>query len=78
MPTARRLMFKTTGQVFAHPTLFRMAEHIGGRVLPLVPEALTYSKMNPWTAGNDRAMIEISKTTFRDWYLKNRGGKKDE
>lgn len=72
MPKFRQLAFKAAGEVFAHPELFRIAENIGAKVLPVVPDFLIYSKLNPWTNANDREMITLSKETFRDWYLKNR------
>jgi len=72
LPVERKLAFAAAGEVFKHPSLFRMAENIGAKVLPVVPDFLIYSKLNPWTAGNDREMIKLSEHTFRDWYLKNR------
>lgn len=72
MPALRRIAFKAAGTVFSNPKLFRLAENLGGKALPIVPEFIIYSKINPWTGDNDREMIEISKETFRDWYLKNR------
>lgn len=72
MPEGRKLAFKAAGEVFAHPSLFRMAENVGKKVLPVVPDFLIYSKLNPWTNKNDREMISLSKQTFREWYLTNR------
>mgnify|MGYP000956885914 CR=1 FL=1 len=72
MPEVRKLAFKAAGEVFAHPGLFRMAENVGQKVLPVVPDFLIYSKLNPWTNKNDREMISLSKQTFREWYLTNR------
>lgn len=72
MPEGRKLAFKAAGEVFAHPSLFRIAENIGKKVLPVVPDFLIYSKLNPWTNKNDREMISLSKQTFREWYLTNR------
>jgi len=76
LPIERKTAFAAAGEVFAHPELFRMAENVGSKVLPVVPDFLIYSKLNPWTAGEDREMLQLSKTTFRDWYLKNRKEKK--
>lgn len=78
LPIERRAAFAAAGKVFAHPALFRAAENIGQKALSLVPEFIINSKINPWTGGNDREMITLSKETFRDWYLKNRtkGGQK--
>ena len=78
LPIERKAAFAVAGKVFEHPSLFRMAENIGSKVLPVVPDFIIYSKLNPWTAGEDREMIKLSKTTFRDWYLKNRKEKAHE
>jgi len=72
LPIERKAAFAAAGKVFAHPALFRTAEHVGSKVLPLIPDFLIYSRMNPWTGGEDREMIRMSGETFRDWYLKNR------
>jgi len=78
LPLERKLAFAAAGKVFEHPSLFRMAENIGEKVLPIIPDFLIYSKLNPWTAGNDREMIKLAKPTFREWYLKNRKKQTDE
>ncbi|NDV68235.1 lactate utilization protein B [Dysgonomonas sp. 25] len=72
MPKMHSVLFRAAGEVFQHPSLFRIAEHVGSKVLPLVPDFLIYSKLNPWTNKDDREMLTLSKETFRDWYLKNR------
>lgn len=78
LPLTRKAAFTAAGQVFAHPPLFRLAEKIGRKTLPLIPEFLVYSKLNPWTGGHNREMLELSNETFRDWYLKNRKAKHHE
>ena len=72
MPKMRRLAFKAAGEIFAHPGQFHLAENLGAKLLPIIPDFLVYSKLNPWTGGNDREMIRLAKPTFREWYLKNR------
>lgn len=72
LPIKRKVAFAAAGKVFAHPSLFRMAEKAGEKALSVVPDFMIYSKLNPWTEGNDREMIELSKRTFRNWYIKNR------
>lgn len=78
LPIERKVAFAAAGKVFAHPSLFRMAENIGSKVLPVVPDFIIYSKLNPWTAGDDREMIELLKETFRSWYIKNRKGNQND
>lgn len=72
LPFDRKAAFIAAGKVFAHPGLFRRAEHVGEKILPVIPDFLIYSKLNPWTGGQDREMIKLAPETFRDWYLKNR------
>lgn len=72
LPIERRAAFAAAGKVFAHPSIFRTAESLGQKVLPVVPDFLVYSKLNPWTGGEDREMLRLSAHTFRDWYLNNR------
>lgn len=71
IPFERRMAFNAAGKVFAHPALFRTAEAMAEKVLPVVPDFIMYNKaINPW--GRSRQMPEFSKNTFREWYLKNR------
>jgi len=78
LPVERKAAFSAAGKVFAHPALFRTAENIAGKVLPVVPDFLIYSKLNPWTQKEDREMLKLSEYTFREWYLKNRKEQKNE
>lgn len=71
-PKIRSIAFKVAGDAFAHPKLFRIAENVAAKALPIIPDFLIYSKINPWTNGNDREMLKLSKNTFREWYIKNR------
>lgn len=72
LPIERKVAFSAAGEVFAHPKVFRMAENVAEKVLPVIPDFLIYSKLNPWTAGKDRKMLKLSKNTFREWYINNR------
>lgn len=77
LPIERRIAFAAAGEVFAHPPLFRTAEAMAEKVLPVVPDFIMYNKtINPW--GRSRKMPEFAKSTFREWYLKNRKEKTDE
>lgn len=72
LPLDRRMAFAAAGKVFARPSLFRTAENFGKKVLPVVPDFLIYSKLNPWTGEEDREMLRLSEQTFREWYLTHR------
>lgn len=73
IPVERRVAFTAAGKVFAHPALFRTAEAMAEKVLPVVPDFIMYNKLiNPW--GRSRKMPVFAKETFREWYLKNKKG----
>lgn len=75
MPSNRKYALKAAGTVFGHPRLFRTTETITEKVLPVVPDFLLYSNINPWT--QEREMFSMAKNTFREWYIKNRKEKND-
>lgn len=75
MPSNRKYALKAAGTVFGHPRLFRTTEAAAEKVLPVVPDFLLYSNINPWT--QEREMFSMAKNTFREWYIKNRKEKND-
>ncbi|WP_295841995.1 lactate utilization protein B [uncultured Apibacter sp.] len=75
MPSNRKYALKAAGTVFGHPRLFRTTETVTEKVLPVVPDFLLYSNINPWT--QEREMFSMAKNTFREWYIKNRKEKND-
>lgn len=75
MPSNRKYALKSAGTVFGHPRLFRTTEAAAEKVLPVVPDFLLYSNINPWT--QEREMFSMAKNTFREWYIKNRKEKND-
>ena len=75
MPSNRKYALKAAGTVFGHPRLFRTTETAAEKVLPVVPDFLLYSNINPWT--QEREMFSMAKNTFREWYIKNRKEKND-
>lgn len=69
LPPVRHAAFRAAGEVFARPPLYRAAESLAARVLPVVPDFIVYNKtLNPW--GRHREMPVLARETFRDWYLK--------
>lgn len=75
MPSNRKYALKAAGTVFGHPRLFRTTEAVTEKVLPVIPDFLLYSNINPWT--QEREMFSMAKNTFREWYIKNRKEKND-
>ncbi|WP_303839895.1 lactate utilization protein B [Apibacter mensalis] len=76
MPSNRKYALKAAGAVLGHPHLFRTTEAFTEKALPIVPDFLIYSSLNPWT--QERKMFSMAKNTFRDWYIKNRKEKNDK
>lgn len=76
MPSNRKYALKAASAVLGHPHLFRTTEAFAEKALPIVPDFLIYSSLNPWT--QERKMFSMAKNTFRDWYIKNRKEKNDK
>lgn len=76
MPSNRKYALKAAGAVLGYPHLFRTTEAFAEKALPIVPDFLIYSSLNPWT--QERKMFSMAKNTFRDWYIKNRKEKNDK
>lgn len=74
MPSNRKYALKAAGAVLGHQHLFRTTEAFAEKALPIVPDFLIYSSLNPWT--QERKMFSMAKNTFRDWYIKNRKEKR--
>lgn len=72
LPLTKKAMMKAAGRVFGNPRLYRMALSAGGTALEDLPRFAIYNWLNPW--GRQREMPQPPAQTFRDWYLRNRGG----
>jgi L-lactate dehydrogenase complex protein LldF len=76
MPSNRKYALEAAGTVFGHPHLFRTMETVAEKALPIIPDFIINSSLNPWT--QERKMFSMAKNTFRDWYIKNRKEKNDK
>jgi len=68
---AKRLSFALAGHVFGHPEEYHVVEKVAEPALNYSPHFLVYNRsLNPWV--RDRELPQLTKQTFREWYLANR------
>jgi L-lactate dehydrogenase complex protein LldF len=71
LPLTKRLSFALAGHVFGHPEEYHAAQRLAGPAMELAPDFLLYNRtLNPW--GRDREIPDVTKQSFREWYLQNR------
>lgn len=70
LPASKRWSMRMAGWLFSHPRLYRKAGRWGRKLLSLLPRPLVYNAWNPW--GKSRELPQPPKSSFRDWYLKNK------
>ena len=71
LPLAKRLSFAVAGHVFGHPEEYHVIEKAAEPALDYAPHFLVYNRsLNPWA--RDRELPQLTKQTFREWYLANR------
>jgi L-lactate dehydrogenase complex protein LldF len=71
LPLEKRLSFALAGHVFGHPAEYHAIEAVAGPAMDYSPHFLLYNRsLNPWV--RDRELPQLSKQTFREWYLANR------
>jgi len=64
---------KVAGKVLSNPKLYRAAVAGAGAGIEHLPRFLMYSRLNAW--GKQREVPDPPPSTFRQWYLQNRGKK---
>lgn len=70
LPPSKRWSMRLAGWLFAHPRIYRLSGRVGRKLLSLLPRKLVYNSLNDW--GKKRELPVAPKTSFRDWYTKNR------
>ena len=65
---------RVAGKVLGSPTLYRAATEAAHAGIEKLPRAVMYNPLNAW--GRQREVPGAPKLTFRQWYLKSRGGKR--
>ena len=74
LPMVKREAMRLAGKVLASPKLYRMAVEAAAAGIERLPRSLVYNPFNVW--GRQREVPQVPHSTFRQWYLANRGGKK--
>jgi L-lactate dehydrogenase complex protein LldF len=74
LPFVKKEAMKVAGHVLSHPKMYRIAIKAADKAVATLPRAVLYNPLNVW--GKQREVPEAPKETFRDWYLKKKGGKK--
>jgi L-lactate dehydrogenase complex protein LldF len=64
---------RVTGRILASPRLYRLAVEAAAAGIDRLPRFMIYNPFNAW--GRQREVPAAPPTTFRQWYLKNRGAK---
>ena len=73
LPIVKKEAMRMAGKVLASPALYRSAVKAARAGLEYLPRTVIYNPLNAW--GRQREVPRAVKTTFREWYLKNRGKK---
>ena len=69
---SKREAMRLAGRILARPRLYRMAVEAAAAGLEHLPRFMIYNPFNAW--GRQRELPQAPAQTFRQWYLKNRGG----
>ena len=73
LPIVKKEAMRMAGKVLASPALYRSAVKAARAGLEYLPRTVIYNPLNAW--GRQREVPRAVKTTFREWYIKNRGKK---
>ena len=73
LPFVKKATMKAAGRLFGNPRLYRLAMSATGTALEGLPRFAIYNWFNAW--GRQREVPLPPATTFRDWYIENRGVK---
>lgn len=68
----KREAMRLAGKILARPRLYRMAVEAAAAGLERLPRFMIYNPFNAW--GRQRELPQAPAQTFRQWYLKHRGG----
>ncbi len=74
LPMVKREAMRVAGKILSSPKLYRAAVEAAAAGIEHLPRALVYNPFNAW--GRQREVPAAPHSTFRQWYLKNRGAKK--
>jgi L-lactate dehydrogenase complex protein LldF len=74
LPIVKKEAMRMAGKVLASPTLYRTAVKAANAGLEYLPRSMIYNPLNAW--GRQREVPKVPRTTFHDWYVKNRRKRK--
>ena len=74
LPMVKKEAMRLAGVVLSSPKLYRAAVEAAAAGIQRLPRFLVYNPFNAW--GRQREVPTSPRSTFRQWYLKNRGGGK--
>lgn len=66
----KQVAMKVNGKVFKYPWLYDILGGFARAMLKITPRGIVYSKLNTW--GKQRDLPDVPKSSFKDWYKKNR------
>lgn len=72
LPLVKREAMRMAGKILARPRLYRAAVEAAAAGIDHLPRSLVYNPFNAW--GRQREVPAAPPQTFRQWYLKARGG----
>jgi len=71
LPMVKEEAMRVAGKVLASPKLYRAAVEAAAAGLDHLPRFIVYNPFNAW--GRQREVPSAPASTFRQWYVKNRG-----
>jgi L-lactate dehydrogenase complex protein LldF len=74
LPLAKREAMRVAGRILARPRLYRVAVEAAAAGIERLPRFMVYNPFNAW--GRQREVPAAPRSTFRQWYVKHRGGGK--
>jgi len=72
LPLAKKEAMRVAGRILGSPRLYRAAVQAAAAGLDYLPRFMVYNPFNAW--GKQRELPVTPPLTFRQWYLKHRGG----
>jgi L-lactate dehydrogenase complex protein LldF len=73
-PFVKRFVMNMAGFVLAENNLYNMAGRLARQAIRYLPHGLLYLPVNAW--GKGRELPAPPKQSFKEWYIKNKKGKK--
>ena len=74
LPMVKKEAMRVAGKILASPKLYRAAVEAAAAGLEHLPRFIVYNPFNAW--GRQREVPAAPASTFRQWYVKNRGAER--